>query len=328
MIKDARHYDTIVAPVITEKATIASENNQVVFKVARNATKPQIKAAVEKLFDVKVTSVNTLLRKGKAKTFRGIRGPTAGHEEGDRHACRRPSHRRDQRPLRTKDHGSQDIQADDAGHSPARHRRSQRASQGQAHQGFDGRQVREGRSQQCGPGHGALPRRRPQAVVPHRRLQAPQARRRRQGRAAGVRSQPHELHRADQICGRRAGLYHRAAAPCGRGRGGCRRAGRHEARQCDAARQHSGRHDRSQCRDEDRQGRRDRALGRLLRADRRPRSGLCLLAPEFRRAAPDPRPVFRHCWRGVESRSHERFARQGGPQPLARAACRTTAASP
>ena len=74
MNKDARHYDTIVAPVITEKATIASENNQLVFKVRRNATKPQIKAAIEKLFDVKVTAVNTLLRKGKTKTFRGVRG--------------------------------------------------------------------------------------------------------------------------------------------------------------------------------------------------------------------------------------------------------------
>ena len=74
MNRDARHYDTIVAPVITEKATIASESNQFVFKVARNATKPQIKEAIEKLFDVKVTAVNTLLRKGKAKAFRGIRG--------------------------------------------------------------------------------------------------------------------------------------------------------------------------------------------------------------------------------------------------------------
>ncbi|HVP98762.1 MAG TPA: 50S ribosomal protein L23 [Roseiarcus sp.] len=74
MIKDARHYDTIVAPVITEKATIASESNQFVFRVARNATKPQIKAAVEKLFDVKVTGVNTLVRKGKNKAFRGVRG--------------------------------------------------------------------------------------------------------------------------------------------------------------------------------------------------------------------------------------------------------------
>jgi len=74
MIKDARHYDTIVAPVITEKATIASENNQFVFKVRRDATKPQIKAAVEGLFDVKVDGVNTLVRKGKTKAFRGVRG--------------------------------------------------------------------------------------------------------------------------------------------------------------------------------------------------------------------------------------------------------------
>jgi large subunit ribosomal protein L23 len=74
MIKDARHYDAIVAPVITEKATLASESNQFVFKVARNATKREIKAAIEQLFDVKVTAVNTLLRKGKRKVFRGVRG--------------------------------------------------------------------------------------------------------------------------------------------------------------------------------------------------------------------------------------------------------------
>ena len=69
--QDARHYDIIVAPVITEKATVASEHNKVVFKVAAKATKPQIKDAVEKLFDVKVKSVNTLVRKGKTKVFRG-----------------------------------------------------------------------------------------------------------------------------------------------------------------------------------------------------------------------------------------------------------------
>jgi large subunit ribosomal protein L23 len=74
MSKDTRHYDMIVMPVITEKATIASDNNQFVFKVRREATKPQIKAAIEKLFDVKVTAVNTLLRKGKTKVFRGTRG--------------------------------------------------------------------------------------------------------------------------------------------------------------------------------------------------------------------------------------------------------------
>ena len=74
MSKDVRHYDVIVSPVITEKATFASEQNKVVFKVRRDATKPQIKAAVESLFDVKVEAVNTLLRKGKTKMFRGTRG--------------------------------------------------------------------------------------------------------------------------------------------------------------------------------------------------------------------------------------------------------------
>ncbi|MBA4211351.1 MAG: 50S ribosomal protein L23, partial [Parvibaculum sp.] len=58
----------------TEKATMASEANQVIFKVASNATKPQVKEAVEKLFDVKVKAVNTLNRKGKTKRFRGIAG--------------------------------------------------------------------------------------------------------------------------------------------------------------------------------------------------------------------------------------------------------------
>ena len=71
---DPRHYDVVIAPVITEKATTASEHNKVVFKVASTATKPQIKTAVEKLFDVKVKSVNTLVRKGKIKAFRGTRG--------------------------------------------------------------------------------------------------------------------------------------------------------------------------------------------------------------------------------------------------------------
>jgi large subunit ribosomal protein L23 len=74
MTEDWRHYDVIVSPVITEKATMASEANKVVFNVRKNATKSQIKAAVEKLFDVKVDSVNTLVRKGKRKVFRGFRG--------------------------------------------------------------------------------------------------------------------------------------------------------------------------------------------------------------------------------------------------------------
>ena len=71
---DPRHYDVILSPVITEKATMASEHNKVIFKVAGTATKPQIKEAVEKLFDVKVKAVNTLVRKGKRKAFRGQPG--------------------------------------------------------------------------------------------------------------------------------------------------------------------------------------------------------------------------------------------------------------
>ena len=73
-MSDIRNYDVIVAPVITEKATLVSEQNQVVFKVARDATKPQIKKAVEQLFGVKVTGVNTAVRKGKVKRFRGRLG--------------------------------------------------------------------------------------------------------------------------------------------------------------------------------------------------------------------------------------------------------------
>ena len=73
-VADIRHYDVILAPHITEKATLLSENNAVVFKVAGDATKPEIKAAVEALFGVKVKAVNTLVRKGKIKRFRGFAG--------------------------------------------------------------------------------------------------------------------------------------------------------------------------------------------------------------------------------------------------------------
>jgi len=68
---DARHYDVILAPHITEKATLLSENNAVVFKVAGGATKPQIKEAIEALFDRKVKSINTIVSKGKTKRWKG-----------------------------------------------------------------------------------------------------------------------------------------------------------------------------------------------------------------------------------------------------------------
>jgi large subunit ribosomal protein L23 len=66
-----RHYDVVVAPLITEKSTLLSENNAVVFKVANDATKPEIKAAIEALFGVTVKAVNTLVQKGKTKRWKG-----------------------------------------------------------------------------------------------------------------------------------------------------------------------------------------------------------------------------------------------------------------
>jgi large subunit ribosomal protein L23 len=68
---ETRHYDIVLAPHITEKSTMLSENNAVVFKVASGASKPEIKAAVEALFNVKVTGVNTLVTKGKTKKWKG-----------------------------------------------------------------------------------------------------------------------------------------------------------------------------------------------------------------------------------------------------------------
>ena len=68
---DIRHYDVVLAPHITEKSTLLSEHNAVVFKVANDATKPEIKAAVEALFAVTVTGVNTIVTKGKTKRWKG-----------------------------------------------------------------------------------------------------------------------------------------------------------------------------------------------------------------------------------------------------------------
>ena len=68
---DIAHYDVVIAPHITEKSTLLSEQNAVVFKVAQDATKPQIKAAVEALFNVNVTGVNTIVQKGKTKRWKG-----------------------------------------------------------------------------------------------------------------------------------------------------------------------------------------------------------------------------------------------------------------
>jgi|TARA_B110000285_G_C14967847_1_gene535009 large subunit ribosomal protein L23 len=71
---DIKHYDVIMNPVVTEKSTFLSENNVVTFNVPMTATKPEIKAAVEGLFSVKVEKVNTLRQNGKTKRFKGVMG--------------------------------------------------------------------------------------------------------------------------------------------------------------------------------------------------------------------------------------------------------------
>ena len=183
-----------------------------------------------------------------------------------------------------------------------------------AHRG----QVVVRRPQQHGPRHRAVPRRRSQADLPDHRLQAAQARHAREGRADRVRSEPHLLHRPDhaiedgeQATSSRRSVWRSAT------RSSPVQPGRREARQRHAARQHPGRHDRAQHRDEDRQGRGHRPLGRHLRADRRSRPGLRHRSPQLGRAAADPRPVLRHGGRGVEPRPHEHQLRQGRPSPLA-----------
>ncbi|MFQ5959280.1 MAG: 50S ribosomal protein L23 [Alphaproteobacteria bacterium] len=76
-----RRYDIILAPVVTEKSTQGAEHNQVTFRVARRATKPEIKAAIEALFDVEVTRVNTINMRGKVKRFRGRLGKRAAYKK-------------------------------------------------------------------------------------------------------------------------------------------------------------------------------------------------------------------------------------------------------
>ena len=80
-VSKERQYDLLRSPVITEKATLGSEHNQVTFRVPLDATKPEIKIAVEQVFDVKVVSVNTLVQQGKKKMFRGRRGQRSDYKK-------------------------------------------------------------------------------------------------------------------------------------------------------------------------------------------------------------------------------------------------------
>ena len=80
-VSKERQYELLRSPVITEKATLGSEHNQVTFRVPLDATKPEIRSAVEQVFDVKVVAVNTLRQKGKRKVFRGRRGQRSDYKK-------------------------------------------------------------------------------------------------------------------------------------------------------------------------------------------------------------------------------------------------------
>ena len=187
------------------------EHNAVVFKVAGDATKPQIKAAVEALFNVSVTGVNTIVRRARPSAGRAV--PTRARTsrrlivtlaEGQSIDITE----RDLRPMALKQYNPTSPAA--ARPDP---RRQVVAVEGQAGQGADRRQAQDRRPQQQGPCHLARHRRRSQAEVPLRRLQASQVGHAGDRRAARVRPEPHRVHRAGQVRGRRARLHPRAAAP-------------------------------------------------------------------------------------------------------------------
>src|SRR3569623_492600 len=207
---DIRHYDVIVAPHITEKATLLSEQNAVVFEVANDATKPEIKAAVEALFNVNVTNVNTIVQKGKTKKWKGAPYTRSGMKKA---IVTLKDGQSIDVTTGIQKYGSQAFQPDQPGTTRTYPRRQVEPAQGRPDQGADRRQAQDRWAQQHGSRDLARHRRRPQAALSHRRFQAPQVGRRGHRRASGVRSQPLRVHRPDQVSGRRARLHRRAAAP-------------------------------------------------------------------------------------------------------------------
>ena len=271
---------------------------------------------METLFNVKVKAVNTQRAQGQEEDLQEHPGAAERHQARDRDPRGRAFDRRDDgavgepamalktfRP--TTPSLRQLVQVD-----------REPSVEGRADQGADRGQDQVGRAQQLRPHHHAPHRRRPQAGLPPRRLQAHQARHSGQGRAAGVRSQPHGLHRPPEVQGRHARLYPGAPTP-GRGRQRRRRhQGGREARQRHAACLHADRHHRPQHRAQGRRRRQDRALGGRLRPAGRPRRGLGDSAPQLGRDAARARRVHGDRGGSLQSRPHER----GRPaRPAARA---------
>ena len=213
--RTARHYDTILSPVITEKATMLSEQNKVVFRVAKDATKDEIAAAVESLFKVNVIKVNTLNVKGKTKRFRG-------RWAGAR-TSRRPSSRWPKASPSTSRRGSKSMALKQFNPTSPGRRGLVLVDRSELHKGKPEKSLVEGLTKTGGRGGGGRIAVRFRGGGAKRLYRMVDFKRRKwdvvgDGRAARVRPQPHRLHRADQVRRRRAGLHPGAAAAEGRRR--------------------------------------------------------------------------------------------------------------
>ena len=211
-------YQIIRAPLITEKATMLSEDGQFVFRVATGCEQARDQGGGRGPVRRHGAGGQHAGAEGQDQALQGAARPALGREEGVRQAGRRPVDRFHHRPRigRARD-GTQAIQS---GHGePARHGADQpfRAVEGQAGQDADRGQERHRRAQQPRPHHQPLHRRRAQAGVSLRRFQAAQVRRAGDGGAAGIRSEPQRVHRAGEVPGRRA-VLHPGAAAAARGR--------------------------------------------------------------------------------------------------------------
>ena len=214
------HRDILIAPVVSEKSYGLLDANKYTFIVRPDANKTEIKIAVEKVFNVKVTSVNTINRQGKtrrtrtglgkrANTKRAIVSLAEGHRIDIFGQVRSPDRRN-----RTDTHGYPQVQADHPGPSRLLGGRLRRDHPDHAGEVADASAAQEGRPQQPGPDHHPAPGWRSQARLPHHRLPSlRQGRRARQGRSHRVRPQPHRAHRAAALRRRREALHHRAEGP-------------------------------------------------------------------------------------------------------------------
>ena len=211
LMPTVRHYDTVLAPVITEKATLLSEQNKVVFKVAMHATKDEIAEAVEQLFKVNVTKVNTLIVKGKTKTLPRPQGPPLGRQEGRRDAGRLASRSTSRR-------GSKRWRSRPSIRPRHRRRGLVLVDRSDLHKGKPEKSLIEGLTKSGGRGGDGRIAVRFRGGGAKRLYRKVDFKRRKWGvaghrRAARVRPEPHRLHRPDQVRGRRTGLHPGAATP-------------------------------------------------------------------------------------------------------------------